>query len=91
MNARSMSQSDAMGLFSFLALTCLLLLLQFLSTSSFRFDEFLVGLRGCLNGVRLAIVQEAYNKFDVDHDGKVKVNDLKACREAHSLWFRLSE
>ena len=42
------------------------------------FDEFLKGLRGFLSEERQAVVDAAWNKFDVDGTGSITVDDLKA-------------
>ena len=42
------------------------------------FDEFLVGLRGSPNAQRQAIIDAAYNKFDVTQDGVITAADLRA-------------
>jgi len=41
------------------------------------FQEFLIGLRGRLNGRRQAMVDKAFLKFDKMGDGYIYVNDLK--------------
>ena len=43
------------------------------------FDEFLVSLRGCPNAQRQAIIDAAYNKFDVTQEGAIVAADLRAC------------
>ena len=42
------------------------------------FDEFLKGLRGFLSEERQAIVDAAWNKFDVDGTNTITIDDLKA-------------
>jgi Ca2+-binding EF-hand superfamily protein len=40
------------------------------------FDEFLSGIRGELNEVRLRYVRAAYQKLDINGDGSVKLDDV---------------
>ena len=42
------------------------------------FDEFLKGLRGYLSEDRAAVVDAAWNKFDVDGTDTITIDDLKA-------------
>eukprot|EP00455_Lapot_gusevi_P039595 TRINITY_DN4440_c0_g2_i1.p1 TRINITY_DN4440_c0_g2~~TRINITY_DN4440_c0_g2_i1.p1 ORF type:complete len:208 (+),score=95.13 TRINITY_DN4440_c0_g2_i1:86-709(+) len=46
------------------------------------FDELLRGLRGELNGVRLAVVQAAFAKFDADGNGTITIADIRANYDA---------
>ena len=40
------------------------------------FDEFLVALRGELNAFRTGFIKQAYDKLDVNKDGKVTLDDI---------------
>ena len=40
------------------------------------FDEFLVALRGDLNEFRKGFIKQAYDKLDVNKDGKVTLDDI---------------
>ena len=46
------------------------------------FDEFLVGIRGTLNGRRQAMVDKAFLKFDRDGNGVINANDLRGVYNA---------
>ena len=45
-------------------------------TGTVDFDEFLVALRGDLNQFRLGFIKQAYDKLDVNKDGKVTLDDI---------------
>lgn len=58
---------------------CLLAYFDTDQDGTVNFDEFLVGLRGTLNEKRQAVVDAAFQKFDLDGSGVVTASDLKPC------------
>lgn len=49
------------------------------------FDEFLVGLRGTMNEARQAVVDQAFQKFDLDGSGSaITASDLRVAYNVHS-------
>lgn len=46
------------------------------NSKTINFDEFLRGLRGELNDSRLVWIRKAYNKLDINQDGKVTLDDI---------------
>jgi len=46
------------------------------SNGIIEYDEFLRVIRGDMNPLRLAKVNQAFNKFDRDGSGKIDIDDL---------------
>jgi hypothetical protein len=55
------------------------ILIDFLDTNQdgqLNYDEFLVGIRGCPNETRMAVIDQAFAKFDADNNGRITSADL---------------
>lgn len=46
------------------------------NSGTVNFDEFLVALRGDLNENRISFIRQAYQKLDINGDGKVTLDDI---------------